>query len=33
MSIDRDELTGLPVVSLGRPIISAEVAALIDEER
>jgi len=33
LSVARDEVTGLPVISLGRSITAAEVADLIDEER
>lgn len=30
--VSADERTGLPLISLGRPITSAEVAAILDDE-
>jgi hypothetical protein len=32
LTIDRDDRTGLPVVSVGRRVTSADVADLLDEE-
>lgn len=33
VQVERDEITGLPLISLGRGITAAEVAELIDEDR
>jgi len=32
VTLSTDERTGLPVLSLGRPVTSADVAALLDDE-